>query len=37
VGINEHSVMLKVADQVRVEVDRAAVSRVLVSESDKDA
>jgi len=37
VGINEHSVMLKVADQVRVEVDRAAVSRVVISESDKDA
>lgn len=37
VGLNEHSVILKIADQVKVEVDRGAVSRVVVVESDKDA
>jgi len=37
VGLNEHSVILKIADQVKVEVDRTAVGRVVVAESDKDA
>jgi len=37
VGLNEHSVILKIADQVKVEVDRAAVGRVVVAESEKDA
>lgn len=37
VGLNEHSVILKIADQVKVEVDRAAVGRIVVSESDKVA
>lgn len=37
VGINEHSVILKIADQVRVECDRAAVARVIAAGSDKDA
>jgi len=37
VGLNEHSVILKIADQVKVEVDRAAISRVVVAESDRDA
>ncbi len=37
VGLNEHSVILKIADQVKVEVDRAGVSRVVVAESGRDA
>lgn len=37
VGLNEHSVILKIADQVRVECDRTAVSRIIVAESEKDA
>lgn len=39
VGLNEntHTVILKIADQVRVEVDRSAIGRVLAAESPKDA
>ena len=37
VGLNEHSAVLKIADQVKVECDRVAISRVVVTESDKDA
>jgi len=37
VGLNEHSVILRIADQVKVEVDRAAIGRVLSAESAKDA
>ncbi len=37
VGLNEHSVILKIADQVKVECDRAAISRVVVTESDTNA
>jgi preprotein translocase subunit YajC len=37
VGLNEQTVMLKVADQVKVEVDRGAVGRVVAAESQKDA
>jgi len=37
VGLNEHTVILKIADQVRVEVDRAAISRVVAAESTRDA
>ena len=37
VGLNEHAVMLKIADQVKVEVDRAAVARVMSAESARDA
>ncbi|MBI4562205.1 MAG: preprotein translocase subunit YajC [Candidatus Rokubacteria bacterium] len=36
-GLNEHSVILKIADQVKVEVDRTAISRVAVTELSKDA
>ncbi len=35
-GLNEHTVILRIADQVRVEVDRAALSRVVAAEA-KDA
>lgn len=37
VGLNEHSVILKIADQVKVECDRVAISRVVVTESDTNA
>ena len=37
VGINEHSVILKIADQVKVECDRVAISRAVVTESDTSA
>lgn len=36
VGLNEHIVTLKVAEQVKVEVDRAAIGRV-VAQGDKDS
>jgi preprotein translocase subunit YajC len=29
VGLNEHTVMLKVADQVKLEFDRAAIGRIV--------
>jgi len=37
VGLNEHTAVLKIADQVKVEVDRGAINRVVVTESGKDA
>ncbi len=37
VGLNENSVILKIADQVKVEVDRSAVGRVVAAEAVKDA
>jgi preprotein translocase subunit YajC len=37
-GLNEHTVTLRVADQVRLEFDRAAVGRVVVEGAgEKDA
>jgi preprotein translocase subunit YajC len=36
VGLNEHIVTLKVAEQVKVEVDRAAIGRV-VAQGEKDS
>ncbi len=37
VGLNEQTVMLKVADQVKLEFDRSAVARVVAAEGGKDA
>jgi preprotein translocase subunit YajC len=37
VGLNEHTVVLKIADQVRVEVDRGAIGRVVTATSDKES
>lgn len=37
VGLNEQTVILKIADQVKVEVDRSAISRVVAGEPAKDA
>jgi len=37
VGLNEHTVVLRVADQVRVEVDRAAIGRVVAAQTDKES
>jgi preprotein translocase subunit YajC len=37
VGLNEHTVTLRVADQVKLEFDRGAIGRVLEVTSDKDA
>jgi preprotein translocase subunit YajC len=37
-GLTEHTVSLRVADQVKLEVDRAAVGRVVTAPAgDKDA
>ena len=37
-GLNEHTVTLRVSDQVKLEFDRAAIGRVLAAPaSDKDA
>lgn len=30
IGLNEHTVVLKVADQVKLEVDRLAIARVVI-------
>jgi preprotein translocase subunit YajC len=37
VGLGEQTVTLRVADQVKLEFDRAAIGRVLEVSSDKDA
>jgi len=37
VGLNEHTVILRVADQVKLELDRTAVGRVAEPQGDKDA
>jgi preprotein translocase subunit YajC len=37
VGLNEHTVILKVADQVKLEVDRVAVGRLVQAQRDRDA
>ena len=36
-GLTEHTVTLRVADQVKMEFDRTAVGRVVEVTSDKDA
>ena len=36
-GLNEHSVTLRVADQVKLEFERGAVGRVVEGQGDKDA
>jgi preprotein translocase subunit YajC len=36
-GLNEHTVILRVADQVKLEFDRAAIGRVVEAHGDKDA
>lgn len=35
VGLNEHTVVLKVADQVKLEFDRSAIGRVATAQGDK--
>jgi preprotein translocase subunit YajC len=37
IGLSEHTVTLRVADQVKLEFDRSSVGRVLGSQADKDA
>ena len=37
VSLNEHTVSLRVADQVKLEVDRAAIGRVVELQAEKDA
>ena len=37
VGLNEQTVVLRIADQVRVEVDRAALGRVVATQTDKES
>lgn len=37
VGLNENTVTLKVADQVKLEFDRSALGRALEGQRDKDA
>jgi preprotein translocase subunit YajC len=37
-GLNEHTVILRVADQVKLEFDRSAIGRILTEgQADKDA
>jgi preprotein translocase subunit YajC len=36
-GLTEHTVTLRVADQVKLEFDRAAIGRLVVEGSEKDA
>ena len=36
-NLNEHTVTLRVADQVKLEFDRSAIGRVVEVTSDKDA
>jgi preprotein translocase subunit YajC len=37
VGLDEHKVTLRVADQVKVEFDRAAIGRIVPAGGDKDS
>ena len=37
VGLNEHTVILKVADQVKLEFDRSAIGPAAEGQRDKDA
>ncbi len=36
-GLNEHTVVVRVADQVKLEFDRAAIGRILAEGAEKDA
>jgi preprotein translocase subunit YajC len=36
-GLGEHTVTLRVADQVKLEFDRAAIGRVVEDQAEKDA
>ena len=36
-GLTEHTVTLRVADQVRLEFDRSAIGRIVEGQSDRDA
>jgi len=36
VGLNEHTVVLKVADQVKLEFDRTAVGRIATGQGEKE-
>jgi len=37
VGLNEHTAVLRIADQVRVEVDRGAIARVVAAQSERES
>jgi preprotein translocase subunit YajC len=37
VGLNEHTAVLRIADQVRVEVDRGAIARVVAAPSERES
>ena len=37
VGLSEHTVTLKVADQVKLDFDRAALGRIVSPQGDKDS
>ena len=36
-GLTEHTVTLRVADQVRLEFDRASIGRIVEGQGDRDA
>jgi preprotein translocase subunit YajC len=36
-SLSEHTVVLRVADQVKLEFDRSAIGRVVVGQGEKDA
>jgi preprotein translocase subunit YajC len=36
-SLNEHTVVLRVADQVKIEFDRSAIGRVVAGQGEKDA
>jgi preprotein translocase subunit YajC len=36
-SLNEHTVVLRVADQVKLEFDRSAIGRVVAGQGEKDA
>jgi len=36
-ALNEHTVVLRVADQVKLEFDRSAIGRVVAGQGEKDA
>jgi preprotein translocase subunit YajC len=37
VGLNEHTMTLKVADQVKMDFDRSALGRIVPAQGDKDS
>ncbi len=37
IGLNEHTVTLRVADQVKLEFDRSALGRIVEAHGDRDA